>query len=119
MQSEANLATAYLEKGRLADAERVYKLTLSIDPDYGAAYNGLGVIAIQKQDTETARGYFEKAVQLDPELVDADLNLGLIYKMAGDRKRARDYFEAFLAKAPRDQYGQIIAQVRSELAEMQ
>ncbi|HUO32504.1 MAG TPA: sulfatase-like hydrolase/transferase [Bryobacteraceae bacterium] len=119
LQSQANLATAYMEKGRLADAERVYKWTLSIDPGYGTAYNGLGVIAIQRRDTATARTYFEKAVQLDPELADADLNLGLIYKMAGDRARARECFQAFLAKASPDQYGQVIAQVRQELTEMQ
>jgi tetratricopeptide (TPR) repeat protein len=119
LQSQANLATAYLEKGLLGDAERVYKWTLSIDPGYGTAYNGLGVIAIQRRDTPTARGYFEKAVQLDPELADADLNLGLIYKMAGDRARARECFQAFLAKASPEQYGQVIPQVRKELMETQ
>ncbi len=119
LQSQANLATAYLEKGRLDDAERVYKWTIAVDPAYGNAYNGLGVIAIQKQDPATARGYFEKAVQFDPELADAQLNLGLIYKMAGDRERARACFQAFLAKASPAQYSQVIPKVREELTELQ
>jgi arylsulfatase A-like enzyme/Flp pilus assembly protein TadD len=119
LQSQANLATAYLEKGRLDDAERVYKWTIAVDAGYGTAYNGLGVIAIQKQDPTTARGYFEKAVQLDPDLADAQLNLGLIYKMAGDRERARACFQAFLAKASPAQYGEVIPKVREELAELQ
>src|SRR5712692_9599847 len=46
VESEANLATAYLEKGRLADAERVFKWALTTDPNYAAAQNGLGLIAI-------------------------------------------------------------------------
>ena len=119
LQSQANLATAYLEKGRLDDAQRVYKWTIAVDPGYGTAYNGLGVIAIQKQDSAAARGYFEKAVQLDPDLADAQLNLGLIYKMAGDRDRARACFQAFLAKASPEQYGEVIPKVREELNDLQ
>jgi choline-sulfatase len=119
VESQANLATAYLEKGRLADAERVYKWIVTTDASFAAAYNGLGVIAIQRQDPATARGYFEKAVQLDADQVEAQLNLGLIYKMAGDRARARTCFEAFLAKASPSQYGEVIPKVREELVALQ
>ena len=59
--TQANLATAYLETGRLADAERVYKAIVAIEPSNAAAQNGLGVLAIQRQDGTAARGYFEKA----------------------------------------------------------
>ena len=119
LQTQSNLATAYLEQGRLADAERVYKWIMTVDSKYGAAYNGLGVVAIQRQDTAAAKGYFEKAVQFDPDLVEAQLNLGLIYKMAGDRDRARTCFQAFLAKASPAQYRDVIPQVREELAGLQ
>ena len=117
--TQANLATAYLETGRLADAERVYKAIIAIDETYAAAYNGLGVVAIQRQDGNAARGYFEKTVQLDPDLVEAQLNLGLLYKMAGDRARARTCFETFLAKASPKEYGQVIPKVREELVTLQ
>ena len=117
--TQANLATAYLETGRLADAERVYKAIIAIDETYAAAYNGLGVVAIQRQDGTAARGYFEKTVQLDPDLVEAQLNLGLLYKMAGDRARARTCFESFLAKASPKEYGQVIPKVREELVTLQ
>ena len=90
-----------------------------MDPDYAVAQNGLGLIAIQRRDPATARGYFERAVQLDPEMVEAQLNLGLIYKMAGDRVRARSCFEAFLAKASHAQYARVIPRVRQELTALQ
>ena len=118
MDSQANLATAYLEKGLLNDAERVYKWILATDASYAAAYNGLGVIRIQNQDPAGARDYFEKATQLDPDLVDAQLNLGLIYKMEGDRAKARACFEAFLAKASPGAYAKVIPQVREALIEL-
>jgi choline-sulfatase len=116
LDSQNNLGTAYLEKGRLADAERVFKWILANDGDYPAAQNGMGLVSIQKQDPGAARGYFERAVQLDPELVEAHMNLGLLYEMAGDRPRARSSFETFLAKASPAQYGSIIPRVRQELA---
>lgn len=118
IDSQNNLATAYLEKGRLADAERVFKWVLTYDKDHAAAQNGMGLVAIQKQDANAAQGYFERAVQLDPDLVEAYMNLGLIYEMAGDRPRARSSFETFLAKASPAQYGRIIPRVRQELASL-
>ncbi len=117
-EAQNNLATAYLEKQRVADAERVYKWILATGEEHAPAYNGLGLIAIQRQDPAAARGYFEKAVAIDPDLVEAQLNLGLIYRMAGDAPRARRCFEAFLAKAPQAQYGEVIAKVKQELAAM-
>jgi arylsulfatase A-like enzyme/tetratricopeptide (TPR) repeat protein len=117
--SQVNLATAYLEKGRVSNAERVLKWILAMDPDDAAAQNGLGLIAIQRHDPAAARGYFERAVQLDPDMVEAQLNLGLIYKMAGDRVRARSCLEAFLAKASPTQYASVIPRVRQELASLQ
>ena len=116
LDSQNNLATAYLEKGRLADAERVFKWILTNDADYPAAQNGMGLVSIQKQDPNAARGYFERAAQLDPDLVEVHMNLGLLYEMAGDRARARSSFETFLAKASPAQYGSIIPRVRQELA---
>ncbi len=117
VQSQTNLATVYLEEGKIADAERCFRWALTIE-NYAPAYNGLGLIAIQRHDAAAAREQFERAVALDPSLVEAQLNLGLIYKMAGDIPRAKACFEAFLARAPRERYGTVIPQVKQELAAM-
>ena len=118
LESQTNLATAYLSKGRVADAERVFQWVVTNDPDYAAAQNGLGLVAVQKQDPSAARVYFERALALDPELVEPQMNLGLIYEMAGDNASARKHFEAFLAKASPAQYGAIIPKVHEELAKL-
>jgi tetratricopeptide (TPR) repeat protein len=117
-RTQYNIATAYMAKGRLAEAERVLRFILTTE-EYAAAYNGLGLVSIQKQDLAAARGYFEKAVQLDPDLVEAQLNLGLICKMSGDRANARMHFKAFLAKAPRARYGALIPKVKQEILSLE
>ena len=117
--SQANLGSAYLELGRLDDAERVFKAVATIDPSSAAAQNGLGLVAIQRQDGNAARAYLEKAVELDPDMVEAQLNLGVLYKMAGDKQHARASFEQFLARAPAQQYKEVIPKVRAELADLQ
>jgi choline-sulfatase len=119
LESQTNLGTAYLEKGRVADAERVFQWVLSNDDHEAAAHNGMGLIAIQRSDMPAAKVQFEHAVQLNPDMVEAQMNLGLIYEMAGDRARARQCFEAFLAKAPGTQYASIIPKVKQELATLQ
>jgi len=118
-ESLSDLATAYLETGKVVDAERVYKWSLATDEEYAPAHNGLGLVAIRKQDLPAARGHFEKAVQLDPDLLEAQLNLGRIYKIMGAKARARACFKAFLAKASPAEYGEIIPKVREELAALQ
>jgi choline-sulfatase len=117
VESQTNLATAYLEMGRLPDAEQAFKRVLTVE-EYALAYNGLGLIGIQRRDFESARVNFERAVALDPDLVEAQLNLGLLYKMSGNLPRSKACFEAFVAKASPKQYGQVISQVKQELASM-
>jgi Flp pilus assembly protein TadD len=97
----------------------VFHWVLTNDPDHAAATNGLGLVAIQKKEFDTALGYFERAVELDPDLVEPQMNLGLLYEMTGDRTKARQHFEAFLAKASPTHYGNIIPKVKQELAKLQ
>ena len=117
-ESLSDLGMAYLDSGRLADAERVFQWALAPGEEYALAYNGLGLVAVRKDDMAGARGYFEKAVRLDPDLLEAQLNLGRIYRMMGADTRARACFEAFLAKASPAEYGHIIPKIKQELAGM-
>jgi arylsulfatase A-like enzyme/Flp pilus assembly protein TadD len=117
-ESLNDLGMAYLETGKLADAERAFKWSVAADERYPLAYNGLGLVSIEKHDLRAAREYFEKAVQLDADLLEAQLNLGRIYRIEGANALARRCFEAFLAKASPAEYGPLIPKVKAELAEM-
>jgi arylsulfatase A-like enzyme/Flp pilus assembly protein TadD len=116
-ESLQNLAAAYRETGRVADAEGILNSIVKSGEPFAPAYNELGMVWFQKGDLNTARGYFEKAAQLD---VTYQLNLGRLYKQQGDKLRARTCFEAFLsAKGASPEYAQMIPQVKRELASVQ
>ena len=116
-ESLQNLAVAYRETGKTADAEAVLRAILESGESFAPAYNEMGMVAYQKGDTAAAQGYFEKAAQLDAAY---QLNLARLYKMAGDKARARAAFEAFLAaKSGSAEYRHVVPQVREELAAVQ
>jgi choline-sulfatase len=116
-ESLQNLAVAYRESGRIADAERTLNSIAASGEPYAPAYNELGMVWYQKGDLDKARGYFEKAAQLDPTY---QLNLGRLYKTLGDKGRARASFEAFLAaRGASPEYARMIPDVRRELASVQ
>jgi tetratricopeptide (TPR) repeat protein len=117
-ESLSDLGLAYLEVEKIADADRVFKWCLATGEEYAGAYNGLGLVAIRKQDLPAARTHFEKATQLDSQLWEAQLNLGRVYKILGDTKRARATFEAFLAKAPKAEFSELIPRLQAEIATM-
>jgi len=113
-----NLGTAYLELRRASEAEKAFKAILVQDDRYAAAYNGLGLVAIQRGDGDAARASFQKAVEYGPEEVEPLLNLGLLYQKTGNRPQALRYFEMFLEKAPRESYGDILPEVREAIKEL-
>lgn len=113
-----NLGTAYLQLKRLPEVEKAFKAILVQDKHYAAAYNGLGLVAVQRGDGDAARPNFEKAVEIDPQQVEPLLNLGLLYKMTGHRDQAIRYFTAFLEKASGDEYADLLPQVRDAIREL-
>jgi len=116
IETQEELAVAYMLRGRLAEAERILKGILVLNEGNAKAHNSLGWIALKKRETSLARQHFEKALQLDPELIDAYINLGMLQKETGDLERARASFETFLSKASKTDYRSSIRTVKTELA---
>jgi arylsulfatase A-like enzyme/Flp pilus assembly protein TadD len=113
-----NLGTAYLQVNRLEDAERTFKAITVQNDKYAAAYNGLGLVAIRRDDAEGALRNFQKAMETDPGEVEPLLNLGLLYQKSGNKEQAIHYFELFLNKADRQDYGSLLPKVRAAIQEL-
>jgi Flp pilus assembly protein TadD len=113
-----NLGTAELQLGHVDEAERAFKAITHQNDHYSAAYNGLGLVAIQRGNAETARHDFEKAIELDSTEVEPLLNLGVLYDKAGDKSEALRYYQQFLAKASAKDYSALIPKVRAAVQDL-
>ena len=116
IETQEELAVAYMLRGRTAEAERIFKGILVLDEANAKAHNGLGWIVLKKREIPKAREHFEKALQLDPDLIDAYINLGMLCKDTGDLDGARRSFETFLSKASKMDYQGSIRTAQRELA---
>jgi arylsulfatase A-like enzyme/Tfp pilus assembly protein PilF len=113
-----NLGTAYLQLKRAPEAEKAFRAILIQDDRYAAAYNGLGLVAIERGDGDTARVNFDKALELDPDQYEAMLNLGVLFQRAGQKELALRYLRMFSEKAPREDYSHLLPEVRAAIQEL-
>ncbi len=71
-----------------AEAIRLYKSALAIDPKYAPAINNLGLIAKRQGDFDSAEHLVKKAKDLDQSFAPYHMNLGAIYKELGQLDQA-------------------------------
>src|SRR5271163_4168051 len=90
---------AALQSGDLAAAETAFRRVLSVDPQSGAAYANLGVIAMRRKEWDHALALLQKAEKLEPKMAGIRLNIGLVKYRRGDYAGA----VAPLASVVRDQ----------------
>jgi arylsulfatase A-like enzyme/tetratricopeptide (TPR) repeat protein len=98
LERQTNLAGAYRQNGQLAEAERIFRFVNGIQPN-APAYNGLGIIALNRHDFAAARSDFDHALQLDPNNMEAEYDLGLFCAQTHDAPCVETAFQTFLAKA--------------------
>ena len=90
---------AALQSGDLPAAEAAFRRVLSVDPQSGAAYANLGVIAMRRKEWDHALTLLQKAEKLAPAMSGVRLNIGLVNYRRGDYAAAI----APLASVVRDQ----------------
>jgi len=112
------LGLTQLQLGRVDEAEKAFKAITLQNDHYGAAYNGLGLVAIRRGDDDAARRDFERAVELDPSELEPLLNLGVFFETHGNKPLALRYYQEFLQKASPKDYGDMIPKVRSAVQEL-
>src|SRR6266404_5880777 len=90
---------AALQSGDLDTAETAFRKVLLADPQAGAAYANLGVIAMRRKAWDHAITLLHKAQKLDPKMAGIRLNIGLVEYRRGNYAAAI----APLASVLRDQ----------------
>lgn len=94
-------ANTIMDRGNLAEAERLFQKALKIKPDYGNAMIGLGRVYLQLGSIDAASDMFQKSLKYDPFLPDiAYGNLGVVYESRGDFEKALFYYRKAAETAP-------------------
>lgn len=87
---QLDLADAYLELDRPADAERVLKVFLARAPDHPVAHQSLGQAYLSVGMYDAAEHYSKAALAHDPGLVIARQTLASVAEARGDLAAARE-----------------------------
>jgi tetratricopeptide (TPR) repeat protein len=93
---------AFLEEGRIGQANVQFQNALKIDEDNVEALLGLGEIAERRNDYSQMFGILQRAHRLDPNRRDVQLDLSKLYLLANDADAALDLVEGALTAAPED-----------------
>src|SRR5712664_2907083 len=99
--AEQTLAAAMAQHraGRLADAERLYRLVCDADPKNARAFHLLGVVAHQLRRPDAA-SLVGRAVMLDPDFAEAHNDRGVSLAAGGLFADALSCFERAVALNP-------------------
>jgi tetratricopeptide (TPR) repeat protein len=89
-QAKGYLGDIALNNGEYAEAERMLRESLAMDPKVRIAQYDLGVICAEKKDLSEAVEHFKSAIALDPRRADAYYRMAMLYRQLGqdDQRRA-------------------------------
>lgn len=93
-------ASSLHQKGRLAEAEKLYKKILVQAPGYTPVFNTLGILSAQKGDLRAAIDYFNKAITAAPGDLAARENLARAWLTAGQYGEAQAAYDQALKINP-------------------
>jgi tetratricopeptide (TPR) repeat protein len=95
-----NQAKAAAQHGQRDKAKQLYAAALKIDPEYGEALTGLGVVLLSERRVEDAKRLFQRALQIDPQHATAQVNLAMIDRAQGRPEQAVTRLREVLANNP-------------------
>jgi Tfp pilus assembly protein PilF len=100
-----NLAAGYLDKERVADAERELATTFDLDPDYTDAHLNIGYIHSRRENWQAAKAAFDRALLLGSGKADAFFNAGRVRNLLNQPEDALPLLlEAVKMKPHRTKY---------------
>lgn len=91
LATRVRLANVLLQLNRRDEARRVFSEVVKIDDKQAAAYAGLGTVALEDRDYQTAVVHLKRAIQLAPAANRLQYSLAMAYRGAGDIEQAREH----------------------------
>lgn len=95
-------ATSLHRAGALADAERLYRQVLEVEPGHAAALGLLGLIQHDCGRTEAGIELLQRSIQADPQSASMHLNLGTVFAECGRLSEAINHYQHVVRLTPSD-----------------
>ena len=111
-----NRAKSAAQQGLKKQAMDLYRTAIRLDPEYGQALTGLGVLLLMEKKVDEAKVLFEKALSIDPNHATALINLAMIDQSTGNTATALKRLKKVLERNPG--YAQAQLNLGSLLASM-
>jgi tetratricopeptide (TPR) repeat protein len=80
-------------RGNAKESEVLYKRVLSLDPGHVRALNNLGVLCMERKNSEQAIAFFNKAIVLKKDYVDPYYNLACLYARKSEINESLSYMK--------------------------
>ncbi|MFQ5722102.1 MAG: tetratricopeptide repeat protein [Candidatus Aminicenantales bacterium] len=87
-----SMGSFYLNAGNVDQAIKYFNKSLSLDPNYYLALNGLGLAYSMKGKFSESEKYFLKCLAINPNFSEARNNLGMVYQEMGLVNKAEQQF---------------------------
>jgi protein O-mannosyl-transferase len=87
------------------DDEHLWKQTIKVSPKSYKAYNGIGLIYLEKKDFNNAKECFEKSISINGKFSTSYNNLGCFYFELNQNDKAIDCFKKSIEIAPDENIG--------------
>jgi arylsulfatase A-like enzyme/Tfp pilus assembly protein PilF len=94
------LGLAYGQTNRDADAMRVFRRALEIDPTSGLAWQNIGTLQLRAGDLAEAEASLRRALEIDPTLSGANTTLGVVLIKTDRRAEAIDAWKRAVELEP-------------------
>jgi tetratricopeptide (TPR) repeat protein len=91
-------ATALMQLNRAADAESDLKKVIQLQPGFPRAYRALGLLLLDRDQTQEAIRAFEKCVELDPKLTGVRIYFASALIKIGQPAKAVDHLRLAIAQ---------------------
>ena len=93
--AKMNLASIYMDEGKLEQAEQLYQEVLKdlIYPHHYRTYYNLGALAFKKNDFKKAEEFFKKSLEIKSEYCPSHFQLGLLMDKKQEFRKAGEHLK--------------------------
>jgi protein O-GlcNAc transferase len=88
LEQQLQTGLSYQQSGRFAEAEKIYREVLALQPNHPDALHLLGMLAGQMGRLDVAEDLLQRAIQRNPDSAQAHNNLGFVLAGKGRREEA-------------------------------